>query len=193
MLTAISRSTDIQNGKSAAFSRPTVRQKDKWAVVSRPPYWRAASTVVATRVGNRISFRKNSEKYTRNGVCYSAEESAHSKAFRAQWKTQFRSSERKGIKWRKKKIIFWSNQNNLHRIESVFYVPSIFLFRGMVWNRNLRVFCQRNSRNSVRTNHFFVSYIPSSAEFFLSEITNPSRNNRICHIIVHKFITTVVQ
>jgi hypothetical protein len=53
----------------------------------------------SARVGNGILFRKNSAKLTRNGFRYSAEEGAHSEAFRVPRKSQFRSSERNGMEW----------------------------------------------------------------------------------------------
>jgi hypothetical protein len=49
---------------------------------------------ITGRVGNGISFRKNSSEWTRNDFRYSAEESAHSEVFRIPKKSQFRCSER---------------------------------------------------------------------------------------------------
>jgi hypothetical protein len=54
---------------------------------------------ITDRVGNGISFRKNSAEKTRNDFRYSAEESIHSEAFRVPRKSQFRSSERSGTEW----------------------------------------------------------------------------------------------
>jgi hypothetical protein len=54
---------------------------------------------ITDRVGNGISFRKNSAEKTRNDFRYSAEESIHSEAFRVPRKSQFRSSERNGTEW----------------------------------------------------------------------------------------------
>ncbi len=51
---------------------------------------------VAIRVGSGISFQKN-----QNSDCYSAEESAHSEAFRRLRKSLFRSSEWKEMAWKK--------------------------------------------------------------------------------------------
>ncbi len=54
---------------------------------------RLLGSLPTSRVGNGISFRTNSAEETRNGFRYSAEESAHSEAFRVLRKSQFRSSE----------------------------------------------------------------------------------------------------
>jgi hypothetical protein len=56
----------------------------------------AAQSPVLIRVGNGISFRKNSAEWTWNDFRYSAEESAHSEPFWFPRKSQFRSSERNG-------------------------------------------------------------------------------------------------
>ncbi len=56
---------------------------------------------ILAKVGSGISFRKNSAEYARNSFRYSAEESAHSEAFRSLQKSLFRSSERKEIAWKK--------------------------------------------------------------------------------------------
>jgi hypothetical protein len=68
---------------------------------------------ITDRVGNGISFRKNSAEKTRNDFRYSAEESIHSEAFRVPRKSQFRSSERNGTEWNSaEKISFTKQQQN---------------------------------------------------------------------------------
>jgi hypothetical protein len=51
------------------------------------------------KLGLRMEFRSENipRNLTWNGFRYSAEESAHSEAFRVPWKNQFRSSERNGM------------------------------------------------------------------------------------------------
>jgi hypothetical protein len=62
------------------------------------------------RVG-RNSYRKNSAEYALNDFRYSAEESAHSEAFRVPRKSQFRSSERNRTKRNPaKKMQFYGNR-----------------------------------------------------------------------------------
>ncbi len=68
---------------------------------------------IPCRVGNGISFRKNSAELTRSGFRYSAEESPHSEAFRVPRKNLFRSSERNGTEWNSAvKISFMKQQQN---------------------------------------------------------------------------------
>jgi hypothetical protein len=52
-------------------------------------------------------------------------------------------------------------------------IPSISLLCRKVWNRSPRVFCSAE-QPEFRRNKSIVLCIPSSAEFFLSEIANPS-------------------
>jgi hypothetical protein len=76
-----------------------------------------------TRVGNGISFRKNSE--TRNGFRYSAEESPHSEAFRVPRNSQFRSSERNGTEWNSaEKISFTKQQQKKLKKMICLYIKS---------------------------------------------------------------------
>ncbi len=113
--------------------------------------------VFPLRVGNGISFRTNSAEWTRNGFRYSAEKSTHSKAFRVPRKSQFRSSERNGIPWKKlvlrnsSKITF-KNDLSVHQKSSIrlpCFVLSWFLFHEMVrkWVEFIYIFCctERNS------------------------------------------------
>ncbi len=135
-----------------------------------------AYSVFYNRVWYRLvlatEFRsEKTAEYTQNGFRYSAEESAHSEAFRGLRKSQLWSSERNGITW--KNLVLQKSCSSKHNWELVFVreillngilrvcfstsifaprngIPSCFFFHGMVRNRVPSVcfyFCsmERNS------------------------------------------------
>jgi hypothetical protein len=88
-----------------------------------------------TRVGNGISFWKNSAEWTRNGFLYSAEESALSEGIPR--KTPLRSSERNGTEfW--EKLVFRNSQNNLREW---FACTSKVVFSGRIFEICSSAFC----------------------------------------------------
>ena len=115
---------------------------------------------------------KNSTEYTRNGFRYSAEESAHSEAFRGLRKSQFRDWERK------------KNHAPANRIDSMFLsetcfgtefqepsifsmegIPSIFLLCGTVRNIIFRVSCFAEwFRMEFREFYFYICSMVQNSE-----------------------------
>ncbi len=143
------------------------------------------------RVGNGISFRKNSAEQTRNGFRYSAEESGHSEAFRGLPEESIPSSDWNGMtrkNWVYKKsctskynwqrvfvldmlrVGFFSTEwleTEFREFASIFVpryrIPSFFLLCGMIRNGIPRVFCSAE-QPEFRRNKPIVPSIPSSAE-----------------------------
>jgi len=151
---------------------------------------------ITDRVGNGISFRKNSAEKTRNDFRYSAEESIHSEAFRVPRKSQFRSSERNGMErnFAKNEVLrnlhsFSGHSDGLYILLWLFFssaewfgtefrefasilvprngIPSYFLFRGRVRNGIPRFSVPRNNRNSVGNNHLFRLFRLPRNKFFV--------------------------
>ncbi len=131
-------------------------------------FWDMMAASVRVRVGNEISFRKNSAEQTRNGFHFTAEESPHSEAFRGY--VRVNSKARNGTEFDMKKLVkkillqqtewthVFSSETcigmEFREFASIFVsrngIPSWFLFRGLVWNRIPSVcfqFCstERNS------------------------------------------------
>ncbi len=84
-------------------------------------------------LGTELRSEKNSAEWTRKGFCYSAEESAHSEAFRVPRKSQFRSSERNGMEWNSTKKWSFTGLHSISDHSDVLYILLWVVFYSAEW------------------------------------------------------------